>query len=179
MTMTDMEDFPKRKQHRLHGYDYSKNGYYFVTICTHERKCVLATVGNAVPGVPQKMIPTAIGEIVLRSWAKMSEIDKNIETDWFCLMPNHIHGIIIIKNQPQTNDEAERRGRRSLHSLVRGFKSSVTREYNKFVAENERNKLWQKSFYDEIIRNKKAYDEISEYIFKNPAKWEEDELFCK
>ena len=92
-----MEDFPKRKQHRLHGYDYSKNGYYFVTICTHERKCVLATVGNAVPGVPQKMIPTAIGEIVLRSWAKMSEIDKNIETDWFCLMPNHIHGIIIIK----------------------------------------------------------------------------------
>ncbi len=174
-----MEELPKRKQHRLHGYDYSKSGYYFVTICTHERKCVLATVGNAVPGVPQKMIPTETGKIVLNAWAKMSEIDENVKTDWFCLMPNHIHGIIVIKNQPLTNDETERRGRRSLQSIVRGFKSSVTREYNKIVPETGRNKLWQKSFYDEIIRNQKAYDEISKYIFENPMKWEEDELFCE
>ena len=177
--MTDsIKDFPQRKQHRLQGYDYSKNGYYFVTICTHNRKCILATVGNAVPGVPQKMIPTEIGKIGLNAWNKMSEIDDNIKTDWFCLMPNHIHGIIIIKNQPATNDETERRGRHSLHSIVRGFKSTVTRDYNKIVSEKEKNELWQKSFYDEIIRNQFAYDEISKYIFENPMKWEEDELFC-
>ena len=172
-----MEDLPKRKSHRLQGYDYSKNGYYFVTICTHERKCILAKVGNAVPGVPQKMIPTKIGKIVLSAWNKMSEIDPNIKTDWFCIMPNHIHGIIVIKNQPATNDETERRGRRSLQSVIRGFKSSVTREYNKIAPETEHNKLWQKSFYDEIIRNQKAYDEISKYIYENPLNWELDELF--
>ncbi|MBR3935914.1 MAG: transposase [Oscillospiraceae bacterium] len=174
----ESKDYPERKRHRLQGYDYSSNGYYFVTICTHERKCLLAAVGNAVPGVPQKIVPTKIGEIVLKAWAKMSEVDRNIETDWFCMMPNHIHGIIIIKNQSFTNDETERRGRRSLQSIVRGFKSAVTREYNKLVPEDERNKLWQKSFYDEIIRNQAAYDEISKYIYENPMKWEDDELYC-
>ncbi|MBR5310316.1 MAG: transposase [Oscillospiraceae bacterium] len=139
----------------------------------------MAKVGNAVPGVPQKIIPTKIGEIVLASWNKMSEIDPNIKTDWFCLMPNHIHGIIVIKNQPQTNDESERRGRRSLQTIVRGFKSSATREYNKIVPETERNKLWQKSFYDEIIRNQNAYDEITKYIYENPSNWENDELYIK
>ena len=94
-------------------------------------------------------------------------------------MPNHIHGIIIIKNQDTASDESERRGRRSLQLVVRGFKSVVTREYNKTVSEEKRNKLWQKSFYDEIIRNQKAYDEISKYIFENPIKWKEDELFCE
>ena len=172
-----MEELPKRKSHRLQGYDYSKNGYYFVTICTHERKCILGNVGNAVPGVPQKTVLTEIGKIVLSAWNKMSEIDPNIKTDWFCIMPNHIHGIIVIKNQPATNDEAERRGRRSLQSVVRGFKSAVTREYNKLVPEEKRNKLWQKSFYDEIIRNQTAYDEISKYIYENPMNWELDELF--
>ena len=107
----------------------------------------------------------------------MSEFDPNIKTDWFCIMPNHIHGIIVIKNQTATNDAAERRGRRSLQSVVRGFKSAVTREYNKLVPEEKRNKLWQKSFYDEIIRNQAAYDKISKYIYENPMNWELDELF--
>ena len=96
--MTKPEDLPKRKQHRLSGYDYSKSGYYFVTTCTENR------------------IP--------------------------------------------------------LFSLIIG-------QMKRFASKKCEKSIWQKSFYDEIIRNQAAYDEISKYIFENPMKWEEDELFCK
>ena len=92
-------------------------------------------------------------------------------------MPNHIHGIVVIENQPPMENDAERRGRRSLHDLVRGFKSATTREYNKFVPEQMRNTLWQKSFYDEIIKSEKMLQEIRQYIDENPRKWQEDELY--
>ena len=128
-----MEEQPKRKQLRLSCYDYSSNGYYFVTICTKDRKKILSKiVGNAVPSVPPQIKPTKIGKIVLSAWGKLSEIDENIETDCFCLMPNHIHAIVVIKNQEKLT--TERWGQRSLQSIIRGFKSVTTRQYNKLVS---------------------------------------------
>ncbi len=190
---------PERKLHRLKNYDYSSNGCYFITICTLHRECILSTVvGNAVPGVPPDcptatVLPTEIGKMVIECWNKMSDVDENVSTDRFCLMPNHIHGIIIIKNQPPAldfNDNsdisenhrtfsgclgqvAERRGRRSLQDLVRGFKSVTTRGYNKMVS-NCHNGLWQKSYYDRIIRNADEYRKITEYIENNPQQWKTD-----
>lgn len=175
-------ELPNRKLHRLPSWDYSQNGYYYITVCTHNRRNLLC-VGNAVPGVPNvsgnenQMVPTEIGKIVLEAWDKMSRIDSNIKTDYFCLMPNHIHGIIVIENQPFTENEEERRRRRSIHDLVRGFKSVTTREYNKIVSNNEKNLLWQSSFYDEIIKNEDMLYETRRYIDENPMKWQDDKLY--
>ena len=249
----DRMDWPNRRGHRYSGWDYSQNGYYFITICTHNKRPILATaipgaphvpdtVGNAVPGVPLlpdmqppsgipsalgappqppsgvppipgipsapgvplppgmpsasgvslEMTPTAIGHIILRAWANMSNIDAHIKIDRFCLMPNHIHGIIVIDDPPSTINDmeygeyregaayqvgAERRGRRSLQDLVRGFKSATTREYNMLVPEDMKNTLWQSSFYDVIIKNEDMLCKIRAYIDENPMKWLEDELY--
>ena len=171
-----MEDLPRRKLPRLRGYDYSQNGYYFITICTHDRKDLLCTVGNAVPGVPIPMIPTRIGNIVLSAWKRMACVDPYIDTDAFCMMPNHIHGIICI-DYPMQCEAAERRGRRSLPELVRAFKSATTRAYNRIAAAGEKNMLWQSSYYDEIIRNASHLDAVRSYIDGNPARWAEDEYY--
>jgi REP element-mobilizing transposase RayT len=172
-----MEQLPKRKQHRLQQYDYSQNGYYFITICTHHRKPLLCRVGNAVPGVPPSVTPTPIGNAVLSAWICMSEIDPYIHTDAFCLMPNHIHGIIVI-DAPE-GETAERRGRRSLPDLVRAFKSTTTREFNRMNAYAGQDALWQSSYYDTVIRNDAHLNAVRAYIDINPAKWPEDEYYTE
>ncbi|MBR4425419.1 MAG: hypothetical protein IKS66_05690, partial [Oscillospiraceae bacterium] len=101
------EPRPQRKLHRLKGYDYSHNGAYFVTICTKNRAPLLCRVGNAVPGVPPPVTPTPIGRLVLAAWEKLGKLDPGIHTDAFCLMPNHIHGIIFLDYADSASD-AER-----------------------------------------------------------------------
>lgn len=165
-TVSDV--LPKRKLHRLKSWDYSSNGYYFITICTKDKKNLLANVGNAVPGVPPELTP--IGKAIERAWNRINDVDSNFKTDYFRIMPNHIHGIIIIENQEADVSDAERRGRRSLPDIVRGFKSATTREYNKLVPEKDRNKLWQSSFYDEIIKNEQMLFEARKYIEFNHLK---------
>ena len=172
-----MTDYPKRKLHRLKEYDYTQNGYYFITICTKNREKLLSKVGNAVLGVPPVIELTKIGEIVLKTWNTMSEIDDRVKTDEFCIMPNHFHGIIVIDNG--LSKESEHRGRRSLQSLVAGFKSVTTREYNKLLNNGKTDSLWQSSFYDMVIRNEEQLFEIRNYIFENPIKWEMDKYYEK
>ncbi len=170
-----MDKYPKRKLHRLKEWDYSQNGYYFITICTNNKENLLSTVGNAVLGVPPKMKLTDVGMMVDEAWRKLSVIDSCIKTDEFCIMPNHIHGIIVIDNKEVL--KTERRGRRSLHSIVAGFKSVTTRKYNSIASLNKKQSLWQSSFYDTVIRNEKALYEIRKYIIENPFKWIEDKYY--
>ena len=166
--MTEFKELPKRKLHRLKEYDYSQSGYYFITICTKDKKKLLSNVGNAVLGIPPKL--TEIGQMVQEAWDKMSQIDAYIRTDEFCIMPNHIHGIIVIEN-----GITERRGRRSLQSLVTGFKSVTTRKYNGYTGKNS--SLWQSSYYDVVIKNEAQLYETRKYIMENPLKWTLDEYY--
>ena len=171
-----MDAFPQRKLHRLQNYDYSQNGCYFITICTFQRRNLLCTAGNAVPGVPPSVNPTEIGKIVLAAWDRMSEINPCVSTDSFCLMPNHIHGIVVI-NDRELVETAERRGRRSLPDIVRAFKSATTREFNRLVDPARKNALWQGSYYDEVIRNDSHLTAVRQYIAGNAARWTEDEYY--
>ncbi len=233
INISTLDKLPQRKLHRLKNHDYSSNGYYFVTICTHHRQHILCDIigdagdirnagnnRNAGDGVPYNgvnVIPTEIGKMVIECWDKISTIDENIYTDFFCVMPDHIHGIIVINNQPAENmdcntinrdelmgtqwrgqcegtqgrgqiddtqrggrfdgtqrrgkfDGTERRGRRSLQEIIRGFKSVTTRLYKK-MGETA---LWQKSYYEHIIRNENDYNNVAEYIANNPARWHTD-----
>lgn len=163
----------QRKLNRLRNFDYSSSGWYFVTICTKNR---VEYFGNIVNG---KMILNDCGKIVSNAWFDLPNHYSNCLLDEFVIMPNHIHGIIIIKNvgaifkSPQITGEmnfAPTNYKPSLSQIMKWFKSISTikiRTINHIFR-------WQKSFYDHIIRNEKSLCAIRRYIRNNPLNWEKD-----
>ena len=161
-------DYPKRKLHRLKSWDYSAPGYYFVTICAKDMRCVFSRIESTPNGATVHL--TRIGEIADACWKRMSKVAPHIKTDYYCIMPNHIHGIIVIEDHPK---EASR----SVPDLIHAYKSAVTREVNRIVPVDRKNQLWHVSYYDEIIRNDAVLLKTRQYIEDNPRKWAEDELY--
>ena len=167
----------ERKTIRLKEYDYSKKGMYFITICTKNREYIL----GEIVGNDALVVPSHIGQRIVECWNNIGKVNEKIYTGEFILMPNHIHGIIIIDNPEILEEEryvfgvAERRGRRSLQGIIKDFKSVTTRIYNRNIGEGEiKNQLWQKSYYEHIIRNEKELHKIIEYIRYNPLNWSKD-----
>ncbi len=197
---------PERKNHRLKNYDYGQYGYYYVTICTNHRTHLLSTIApreqtfptlsttpavgsdalvapqpsptNYFPSIaPPQITLTPLGQKVLESWNKIETLNENVFIQKFVFMPDHIHGIILIRNPDVISapkgafdfQVAERRGRRSLQGVIRDFKSVTTPQYKAMFQVNE--SLWQASFYDEVIRTQEQYHQTWEYIENNPRKW--------
>jgi len=176
---------------RFKGWDYGKNGYYFVTICTKDR---IPYFGNVINGMVEL---SEIGKIAFDELQKTPEIrkDMNVTLEEFVIMPNHIHCIIIIgKNEYNTN----RYGRDAMHgdnncrdamhgvstnkfgpqsknlpSIIRGFKSAVTKRAKIIKPDFS----WQPNYYEHIIRDEKSFKTILEYIINNPLKWNEDKYY--
>jgi len=173
-----------RRSVRLPGYDYSQPGAYFVTICTQNRACLY---GDIIDG---KMMLNANGLIVHEEWQKTAEMRLNVVLDTFVIMPNHIHGILVIKDDIDygkakcrgTMHRAptpmiERYGKpvsNSIPTIIRGFKSAVTHRINEIRA-TPGAPIWQRNFYEHVIRNEDNLNEIRQYIENNPTKWLEDE----
>ncbi len=183
---------------RLQSWDYANEGMYFVTICTKNRKKYF---GEIVPSVDtqcmayQRMVQSEIGLVAHNEWYKTPELrpDMNLELGEFVVMPNHIHGIIIIgKNEYNGGGCCDDvfGGRYAMHrvsttknkfapqsknlaSILRGYKSAVTTYARKHNIEFD----WQPLFHDHIIRSARSYHRISNYITNNPAKWWEDRFF--
>jgi len=165
-----MTELPKRKPNRLAGYDYSKNGAYFVTICVkgrHEILCAIATdecneTRTAIVGAncvrPQL---TDIGKIVDSEIKQLSKTYTGVSVDCFVVMPNHIHMIILILDETGQIQFAP-----TVSRIIKQWKGSVTKKIGYSI--------WQKSFHDHIIRNEEDYYQISEYINNNPVNWKED-----
>jgi len=168
---------------RLKDWDYSKGGYYFVTICTLNGECIFGEV------VEEKVQLSPIGHIVAEEWVKTEILRRNVTLGKWVIMPNHLHGIIIIKNddvethsRASINAETHNNAslppyknkfepqRNNLSSIIRGFKSATTGR----IRSVKRNFSWQSRFYDHIIRNEKSLNKIREYILNNPLKWELD-----
>ena len=160
-------DLPNRKLTRLKGFDYSMPGNYFVTIVTQGRINRFGTVTN------DTIVLNDAGRMVETCYKELSNIDENVECLDYVIMPNHLHFILRLYNtdsQPQL----------SLSNLVRRFKSKTTVEYihgvNRMGWPSFDRHLWQKGFYDHIIRNERAYDFIRNYIFMNPQRWFYDRI---
>lgn len=155
-----MKNLPNRKPNRLKGYDYAGSGAYFITICTKGRKCILfrIPVGNAALGVP-KIELTALGKIVEEHLRLMPGMDK------YVIMPNHVH-LIVVKNEIRGTGFPT-----SVSEDIRALKSVVSRAVGCSI--------WQKSFYDHIIRDEEDYITKAAYIENNPCKWMEDELYTE
>ncbi len=154
----------KRKSLRLKNYDYLQQGLYFITICIHQKLCLLGRVNN------DEMFPNAAGLMLESCWYDMSKRFVSVRLDEFVLMPNHFHGIIELTEKDV-----------SLGEVVGAFKSITTNKYIRGVKENNWrpfvNKFWQRNYYEHVIRNEYSYQQISEYIKYNPAKWCDDQYY--
>jgi len=168
---------------RLKGWDYSSDGYYFITICTKARVCLF---GDVIAG---KMVLNDCGDIVEREWNKSFQIRSELFCDYFVIMPNHIHGIVIVaKNDGgdalpcvctmdmDTGTGIAERMPRSISSFVAGFKASATKQINE-IRNSPGIPVWQSRFHDHIVRNEDELNRIQKYIIENPLKWELDKLY--
>ena len=158
-----MEERPNRRQLRLPDYDYSAPGAYFITICTDKRREILSTVfvGADAHIGPQVRL-TTIGQIAEKYICSIPGIDR------YVIMPNHIHMIINIGKADGSMWAST--PTKSISSIVRSFKTLVSKEVG--------GSIWQRSFYDHVIRSEAEYLCVWEYIDSNPARWSEDEYYC-
>lgn len=165
----------RRNSNRLKDFDYSLPGAYFVTLVTQERKPLFGKVNN------EDVILNEIGNLAKAEWIKTTEMRKEVRRDQFILMPNHLHAIIFIDyfgvNQPEySTGEIRAHGRaplrrrpRTLGSLVAAYKAATTRMIRGLFKDIEL-KVWQRNYYDHIIRDQIDLDNIREYITYNPLK---------
>lgn len=158
---------------RLKGWDYSSPGAYFVTIVTKNHACYFGNVENG------DMHLNELGEIAKQCFEKIPEHFPFVSLDVFVIMPNHVHGIIIINDRVETQNFASippssdnRFGPQSknLASIVRGYKIGVT----KYAKKNNIPFQWQSRYYDHIIRDEKSLNNIRQYIIQNPLNWQTD-----
>lgn len=149
---------PRRHSLRLKGHDYSQAGAYFITVCTHRRVLLFGAVTDADVHLNE------IGAIVNQSWANLPNHYPGIELDSFIVMPNHVHGIILLGDEPVR--------RHGIPEIVRGFKTFSARSANKRRRVGPA--LWQRGYYEHVIRDERALNRIRAYITNNPARWADD-----
>lgn len=182
-----------RRSIRIKEYDYSQEGLYFITICSFNHACLFGHIDNG------DMVLTAYGKIANNEWMQTREMRNNIELHKSVIMPNHMHGIIEINDSTRrgtmpraripnvtrnqgtlqrapTKEQFGKPTSNTIPTIVRGFKSSVTKQIN-IIRNTLGHPVWQRSYYEHIIRNKKSYNRISEYIRYNPEKWLQDKYY--
>ena len=161
-----------RRSIRLPFIEY-KGGGYFITICSFEHCCHF---GRVITNNQVEL--TSIGQIIERELLKTEEICKEVSIDQYVIMPNHIHAIIAVGAygiRPQEETRSFESPSRSIGSVIRGFKATVTKQVRKF--ENSATlQVWQRNYYEHVIRNEIDLNKIREYIFFNPLQWEFDEM---
>ena len=161
---------PKRKPTRLKNFDYSATGAYFITICTQNRKNILSTIVGEGSPLPRL---SPCGEIVDRWIQKIPEKYPEASADYYVIMPNHIHILLsIIKDDGRGNPSP------TADTIVGWLKFQATKEIN-VLQGSTNNKIFQRSFFDHIVRNRDDYNEICKYIYENPMRWYYDKLYAE
>jgi len=195
-------DIHKRRSIRLKGYDYSSEGAYFITLCTHHRECLFGEIKDG------KMMLNEYGKMVEQIWLKIPERYNDIILDEFVIMPNHFHGIIIINNNndfvgaihelplrdklpvqnempqresnelplQQNNDDMIHRRKMLLPKIIGYFKMNSAKQINQLRG-TPGFPVWQRNYYERIVRDYKELCAIRQYIFDNPMNWENDENY--
>jgi REP element-mobilizing transposase RayT len=186
-----------RRSIRLKGYDYSQAGAYFITICTHERERLFGEIADG------DMHFSQLGQIAAACWRNLPKTFSNLEMGEWVIMPNHVHGILIIhdpipgagwgKGEASAakahctsantlSDASPQQGRPhgtapgSVGAIVQNYKSVTTRKINR-IHTSAGSSIWQRNYYEHIIRDEKSHWQIAEYILSNPLKWKDDQLY--
>jgi REP element-mobilizing transposase RayT len=158
-----------RRSIRLKGYDYAQAGAYFLTVCTKDRACLF---GDIVDGL---MVLNVAGRVVDECWKAIPSHFSYVELDAFVVMPNHIHGVLRIDAVGAKNVSplpSRRLGTsNTIGSVIRGFKIWVTKWMR---ANADIHDVWQRNYYEHVIRDKSSLNRIREYIANYPASWADD-----
>ena len=163
----------RSQSRRLRHWDYSTSGGYFVTICTHLRKPFLGKIEN------DEMHLSALGKIVAQEWVKTAVLRESVELDEYVVMPNHLHGIIILKPVETPRRGVIKSGEikvNTIGTIIGQFKAACTRRIR---AGHTRDFTWQSRFYDHVIRDETDLQRIRKYIRDNPKKWALDKYYCR
>ena len=164
----NLEELAKRKKLRLNYYDYSQNGFYFVTLCTYKRQILfeMSAFDDDMVIIPSEYVANKM----IEKWIKEVEKKFDITVDEHIIMPDHLHFIIKIEKE-----ETERHTGRSLQDIMQWFCTMTTNEYIRNVkmgiSEPFEKHIWQKSYFEHIIRNHDDYLETKRYILNNPTKY--------
>lgn len=150
-----------RRSIRLQGYDYSQAGAYYVTIVVHGRECLLGEIVNG------EMKLSRFGQIVQYVLLDLSKHYPHVELDVFCIMPNHLHLIIVLNHDVLVK-------RHPLSEIIRAFKSFSAKRIN-VLRKTTGIPVWQRNYYEHIIRDVKDYETKRNYILSNPQNWENDD----
>lgn len=167
---------PQRQSIRLKNYDYAHAGHYYVTICTHNRQCLFGTIKNG------KILLNKSGKIIVDIWQSLPK-HHPVELDTFQIMPNHMHSVIqivgatrgspaiaTVRSKPQTGGS---RPAPTLGTIIGLFKSECTKKIRRAM-ENPHINVWQRNYYEHVIRNQKSLNKIRQYISTNPSMWSHD-----
>ena len=156
--MQTSSGLPYRRSVRLKGQTY-RGSTFFITICAREKRCLFGRVEA------DRVLLSPLGEIVEREWLRSKSIRPEVIFDEHVIMPNHMHALVYlpaVQNEPSTR-------KRSLASLVNSFKGAVTRAAQQIV--------WQRGYYEHVVRNERQLDLIRTYIRENPVRWVADRYF--
>lgn len=173
--MTYNPDVHHRKSIRLKDYDYSQNGMYFITICTKNRENIFWNLnknndcrGGACSA--QKPDLNYLGKIVQKEWLGLTQRFQNVQLGEYIIMPNHFHGILILEDFVDLGGASPAP---TIGNIISAFKSISTISCNKI--DNIKGRIiWQRNYYEHIIRNENELYKIIEYIKNNPYNWEND-----
>ncbi|HDR1022366.1 TPA: transposase [Pasteurella multocida] len=164
----------QRRSIRIKDYDYSQTGLYFVTICVQNKRCLFGQVNN------ENCILNDAGEMITKWYFEIQNKFQNIYCLEHIVMPNHIHFILDIDREMEYYTQ-NAHSYPTLSDAVRWFKTMTTNEYIRQVKVNNwlpfDKRLWQRNYYEHIIRNERSYNEISDYIVTNPISWQTDVLY--
>lgn len=177
---TTTKAFYSRRSPRLPGYDYRQSGTYFVTVCAEHVRMRFGTI------VDDELQLNRLGQLVSDEWQRLAIARANVKLDRFVIMPNHLHGLIRI------GEEHERDSRHipkaetcpvsiqagSLGAIVGQFKAAVSRRAKARGITGDTS-IWQRGYYDHIVRDERSLNEIRRYILDNPAKWHDDRLYVE
>lgn len=168
----------ERRSPRLKGYDYTQEDAYFVTICTRNR---LPLFGKLVH---DQVHLNELGELAAACWEQIPQHHAHVELDAAIIMPNHVHGILVFVDRPNSGHDGDMSPQESFGKPVPGSLSSVIRSYKAAVTCGIMNAfpdaeipIWQGRFHDHIIRTPKSLDIIRAYVLNNPARWTEDTFY--
>lgn len=177
-----------RQSIRFKGYDYSSDGFYFVTICTRGRECSLGYILSEEESLNNYPVGAGLCSALSKEKVHLSNLGKIISHEWynlesrfpllrlhdFVVMPNHIHGIIEIVH----DERAEQSPAPTVGTIICAFKSLTTKAYNRLDSVTGR-VIWQRNYWEHIIRDVYSFDKIADYINNNPYGWTEDMFYRK
>jgi putative transposase len=165
---------PRRRAIRLAGYDYAQAGAYFITMCTEDRALLFGAIQDGV------MRLNETGAFVEAAWQDLSRHYRNVALDEFVVMPNHVHGIIVIAEQDDHDAASGGAGLKPaptkshpVSEIVRGFKTFSARRINEHRGTRGA-AVWQRNYYEHVIRNEASLSRIRQYVANNPASWPDD-----